>query len=153
MEGRFPKHRGHYLGRVVAVRGDDVEVARDDEGRPWTGVVLPSRDAPRGELASPLPGRLRCPAARIARAGMGVVFDEGEPESQEPGGAIWRVESTRRGWVLGFGSRGLDLERVARGQRVWLTSDPAVQVATGEPEGRVPSCSCASRAMRANRCA
>ncbi|MCC6783567.1 MAG: U32 family peptidase [Planctomycetes bacterium] len=140
VEGRFPKHRGHYLGRVRGVNGDEVEVARDPDGRPWTGAAaLATRREPRGEPSSPLagsaPARLEPPEPR---PGMGVVFDDGQPEDDEAGGAIWRVRPARDGWLLGFGRQGPDLARVRAGQRVWLTSDPSVRIATGEPSGRVP---------------
>ncbi len=139
VEGRFPKHRGHYLGRVVAVRGDTVDVEPDVHGRPWTGAALQrERTAPRGEVASPLegaaPGAIEPPELR---AGMGVVFDDGRPEEDEVGGNLWHVDTTARGWRLGFGRSGVDLARVSAGQRVWLTSDPAVAVPRAEPQGRV----------------
>jgi putative protease len=76
---------------------------------------------------------------------MGVVFDDGHPEDKhEPGGPLFRVERKGHGWMLGFGNPGPDLARVKPGQRVWLTSDPALArrteelLAQGEPEGRVP---------------
>lgn len=78
------------------------------------------------------------------RAGLGVVFDAGEPEDKsEPGGPVHRVDVTPRGWRLGFGQPGPDLSRVGPGQRVWVTSDPAIgreterTVAAAEPDGRV----------------
>src|SRR5262249_5411976 len=45
-------------------------------------------------------------------------------------------------WELGFGAPGPDLARVRAGDRVWVTSDPAQQVAAeklvrSEPEGRI----------------
>ena len=120
VDGRFPKHRGLLLGRVSAVRGDRVLVER-------------AADAPE------------------VRAGMGVVFDAGHPEDpNEPGGPIFAVAPqagsgrTRGGAQesgvieLAFGTPGPDLERVAVGNRVWVTSDPAIRFAPdGEPEGRV----------------
>jgi len=154
VEGRFPKHRGVYLGRVSAVRGADVHVERDAAGRPWTGALAVdgARQAPQGTPSAALAGlggrddQSEGPRAADfePRAGMGVVFDAGEPEDQaEPGGPIFRVESAARGWLLGFGVPGPDLARVAPGQRVWITSDPALareteRAVTGlEPGGRV----------------
>src|SRR5690606_34307441 len=68
------------------------------------------------------------PAALAPRAGMGVVFDAGDPEDEhEPGGPIFAVEPIGEGgWRLRFGRPGPDLARVAPGQRVWVTSDPAI---------------------------
>src|SRR5262249_32023276 len=114
VDGRFPKHRGLLLGRVTAVRGDRVLVER-------------AAEAPE------------------VRAGMGVVFDAGHPEDpNEPGGPVFAVApsagAAQKGGVieLGFGTPGPDLARVEAGNRVWVTSDPAIRfVEGGEPEGRV----------------
>jgi len=136
VEGRFPKHRGLYLGRVVRVGPREVEIdTASGGGRPWTGGLgLETRDpAPQGEVSAPLVplgGRIEAasgPAvARVdLRPGMGVVFDAGEPEDKhEPGGPVFRVERRSGRTVLGFGVPGPDLRRVSPGQRVWVTSDP-----------------------------
>ncbi|MCY1020636.1 U32 family peptidase [Pyxidicoccus sp. MSG2] len=148
VEGRFPKHRGAYLGRVESVHGRDVRVVDDAEGRPWTGGLGQEEqsrpDAPQGKVSSPLEGEAPMAAELSPRPGMGVVFDAGHPEDKhEPGGPLFRVERKGRGWVLGFGNPGPDLARVAPGQRVWVTSDPSLAkrteelLAQGEPEGRV----------------
>ncbi|MBN1210494.1 MAG: U32 family peptidase [Myxococcaceae bacterium] len=145
VEGRFPKHRGSYLGRVRSISGKEVRVVPDE--RPWTGGLgLGSErpEGPAGQVSSPLKGE---PADDVGdpRPGMGVVFDAGRPEDKsEPGGPIFRVERQGEGWVLGFGNPGPDLGRVAAGQRVWVNSDPALArrveglLAEGEPEGRIP---------------
>ncbi|NTX59098.1 DUF3656 domain-containing protein [Myxococcus sp. CA051A] len=150
VEGRFPKHRGAYLGVVEAVQGRDVLVAEDPEGRPWTGGLgqddaRTKSEAPQGKVSSPLEGDAPVAAELSPRPGMGVVFDDGHPEDKhEAGGPLFRVERTSHGWVLGFGNPGPDMGRVARGQRVWVTSDPSLAkhteelLAQGEPEGRVP---------------
>ncbi len=136
VEGRFPKHRGAYLGRVVAVdaRAGEVVVERDAEGRPWTGALAtpegPRATGPEGQVAAPLPGELEVEVE--PRAGMGVGFDLGTPEQDEPGGPLFRVDVLPRsrgraaGWRLGFGQPGPELARVQPGHRVWLTSDPAL---------------------------
>jgi putative protease len=158
VEGRFPRSRGVYLGRVAAVRGSDVLVEEDPEGRPWTGGMGlagagPRPASPHGATASPLPpvADLRFETARVdVRPGMGVVFDAGRPEdTAEPGGPVFRAERlpgssrARGGWRLGFGAPGPDLGRVSVGQRVWVTSDPALarhteRLLAGEPTGRHP---------------
>jgi len=144
VEGRFPKHRGLYLGRVRSVSGKEVVVTPDE--RPWTGGLGLGEErpeAPNGQVASPLQGE-PAPASVDPRPGMGVVFDAGTPEDKhEPGGPIFRVERRGQGWVLGFGHPGPDLGRVAPGQHVWLNSDPALarqteSLISGEPEGRIP---------------
>lgn len=153
VEGRFPKHRGVLLGRVASVLPGAVLVEPMDDGRPWTGALAAGvREAPQGEPSAALAGYGGDAASgpRHAplepRAGMGVVFDAGRPEDQgEPGGPVFHVDALGGGrWRLGFGTPGPDLARVAPGQRVWVTSDPALQrevaraTAASEPEGRVP---------------
>ncbi len=145
VEGRFPKHRGVYLGRVRSLSGKEVVIAPEE--RPWTGALGlgdERPEGPAGQVSSPLEGE-PTPAAVEPRPGMGVVFDAGHPEDKnEPGGPIFRVERRGEAWVLGFGNPGPDLGRVAVGQRVWLNSDPGLArrveslIAQGEPEGRIP---------------
>src|SRR5262249_30494293 len=119
VEGRFPKHRGVPIGRVVRVLGGDVLVEDDDDVRPWPGAL--ATDAERtGPAGMPSAARSgfggSCgasdgpTAAPIeVRAGMGVVFDAGDPEDKaETGGSLFRAERTERGWRLGFAA-ALDL--------------------------------------------
>jgi len=154
VEGRFPKHRGVALGRVVRVLPGAVIVEPDADVRPWTGALASDarRTAPEGTPSAALSGFRDAGGASAGpaaapievRAGMGVVFDAGDPEDPaEPGGPVFRVDRTALGWRLGFGRPGPDLARVAPGQRVWVTSDPAVAreaertVAAAEPAGRI----------------
>lgn len=153
VEGRFPKHRGLYLGRVTKVGRGEVTLEPDAEGRPWTGALAAdTRRAPQGKTKVSLPilGGSDHAASGPAiatpspRAGMGVVFDAGNPEDKnEPGGPIFRVETRGRTTVLGFGNPGPDLSRVHVGDRVWITQDPAVtraaeKIVEQPPEGRIP---------------
>ncbi len=149
VEGRFPKHRGAYLGRVTKVAAYEVHVARDPAGRPWTGArVLGEPDGgPRGEVTAPLPalgGSVQGASGAAVpdvsvRPGMGIVFDAGEPEdAHEPGGRVFQVREEGRHLVLGFGSPGPDLRRVQAGQRVWVTSDPAIVRGTERLLARQP---------------
>jgi len=155
VEGRFPKHRGVLLGRVAEVARGTVVVEPHPDGRPWTGgrAADARPSAPVGTPAAALAGLGGAAdasagpraAAIEPRAGMGVVFDAGHPEDpREPGGPIFAVEPMRDGvWRLRFGQPGPDLSRVAVGQRVWVTSDPAIVretervLAADEPEGRI----------------
>ncbi|MBL8901163.1 MAG: DUF3656 domain-containing protein [Planctomycetes bacterium] len=105
VDGRFPKHRGHLLGIVRGIQGDEVSVERAAPPDDHTVASAPVEPAP----------------------GMGIGFDLGRPEAEEPGGPLYRVRKTAFGWVLGFGRIGPDLSRVAPGQRVWLTSDPTLE--------------------------
>ncbi len=141
--GRAPKHRGLYLGRVVAVGARTIEVRRDDDGRPWTGGLALGADRP----AAPTDARPAVPEAIATplapTAGLGVVFDDGHPETDEQGGPIFAVDELGPDrWLLGFGTPGPDLGRVAVGARVWVTSDPAQHRAAERlvattPDGRI----------------
>ncbi len=132
VEGRFPRHRGLPLGRVAAVERDEVVVVPDPAQRPVTGGAAIGATAGAGGHA------LAGPRA-IPRPGMGVAFDRGRPEEDEPGGPIFAVEAlggggggddrtgpATAGYRLRFGSPGPDLGRVAPGDFVWITSDPRV---------------------------
>ena len=133
VEGRFPKHRGVYLGRVVRVVGDEVEVDGGAPGREWTGgrAAAESLEAPHGAVSAAARLDATADASVLApavqpREGMGVVFDAGAPGSDEEGGRIFGVEGAgARRWVLRFGRPGPDLARVAPGTRVWVSGDPA----------------------------
>ena len=119
--GRAPKHRGLYVGQVVAVGNEFVEVLADGF-------------APTSTAAGPV----------VPRPGLGVVFDEGHPERDEVGGPIFGVDDLGGGrWVIGFGKPGPDLRQVHVGARLWLTSDPSAHAAAqrlvdAEPTGRIP---------------
>ncbi|HEX2570678.1 MAG TPA: DUF3656 domain-containing protein [Polyangia bacterium] len=176
VEGRFPKHRGLYLGRVREVRGTQVVIARAARPGSLGGLGLDDAGAPQapvGTVASPLKGLSHLasvaswagegdpeeaadssvPPPVAIRPGMGVVFDDGQPETEEVGGPVFQVEEEGDRVVLGFGrhtqgprspgAQGPDLRRVRPGQRVWVTSDPALARPTErlvegpEPEGRI----------------
>lgn len=116
VEGRFPRHRGLPLGKVVKVDRDTVFVIPAAEQRPITGGgALP--EPPERTQASPL---------LVPRAGMGVVFDRGRPEDAEQGGPIFAVDAVADGYRLRFGDPGPDLSRVGAGDFVWISSDPKV---------------------------
>ncbi|MFN0059358.1 MAG: DUF3656 domain-containing protein [Planctomycetota bacterium] len=137
VEGRFPKHRGALLGRVLRVEPRAVLVAFDPAGRPWTGALATDgeRRAPEGSVSSPLAADATARGPESApvelRPGMGVVFDAGDPEDKhEPGGPVFAVDRERAGLRLKFGEPGPDLRRVRVGHRVWVTSDPLLARAT-----------------------
>ena len=100
VRGRFPKSRGVKLGIVV-------EHLRN-------GVAV--------KLTESLP------ADELVRAGDGVLFDLGRPDTQEPGGRIWAVDPGRApGHVhLKFDAVTWDATRIPIGTDVWKTDDPAL---------------------------
>ena len=117
VEGRFPRHRGMPLGRVTRVEPDAVVVVADPAQRPVTGGL---------GLAGIVASARTANVTVVPRAGMGVVFERGQPELQEHGGPIFAVEVLPIGYRLAFGQPGPDLARVDRGDFVWITSDPKV---------------------------
>ncbi|MBP2001738.1 putative protease [Paenibacillus shirakamiensis] len=102
VEGTFPKSRGVYLGRVE-------QILRD-------GVVC----------------RIEAPVKR----GDGIVFDAGDPTQKEEGGRIYdlrrkgvKIEGEAdEGWILDIvpGRNDVDLRKLHVGDRIWKTSDPAL---------------------------
>ncbi len=116
VEGRFPRHRGLPLGRVMKVDRDLVFVEADPAQRPNTGG-----------LASSAPVAPRSDEVLVPRAGMGVVFDRGQPEDHEEGGPIFAVDEITKGtYRLRFGNPGPVLANVRAGDFVWVSSDPRV---------------------------
>ncbi|MDB4959310.1 MAG: ydcP [Myxococcales bacterium] len=126
VEGRFPRHRGLPLGRVIDVSRDWVTVVEDPEQRPVTGgrgsdTQADSRISDDRHSDTSDGGRIS-----VVRAGMGVVFDRGAPEKPEEGGPIFGVEPTHDGYRLRFGDPGPNLANVSAGDFVWVSSDPKV---------------------------
>ena len=141
VEGRFPRHRGLPLGRVVAIEGDEVEIVDDPAQRPVTGGRAIGRE-PDAQRAAAERNARAAQTVRLSdvRAGMGVVFDAGTPEQPEQGGPIFAVARTPHGHRLRFGQPGPDLSKVRAGDFVWISSDPKVTRA-GEKAaeaGRLP---------------
>ena len=116
VEGRFPRHRGLPLGKVVKVDRDAVYVIPAPEQRPITG----------GQALPHAIERTHGSPAIVPRAGMGVVFDRGRPEDSEQGGPIFGVDAIADGYRLRFGDPGPDLTQVGPGDFVWISSDPKV---------------------------
>lgn len=96
VDGRFPKHRGLFIGTVESVLPPRVVVRVDRQGH---------RPAP----------------------GDGLVFDDGHPERDEPGGPLFEVRPLGPDRLeFRFGRPGPDLAEVTAGQRVWKTADAGV---------------------------
>jgi putative protease len=102
VEGTFPKSRGVYLGRVE-------QILRD-------GVVC--------KIEAPL------------KRGDGIVFDAGDPTKKEEGGRVYDVRrkgvklegEAEEGWIIDIvpGRNDVNLQKVHVGDRIWKTSDPAL---------------------------
>ncbi|MBE9137970.1 DUF3656 domain-containing protein, partial [Nodosilinea sp. LEGE 07088] len=63
------------------------------------------------------------------KAGDGVVFDNGHPGEQEQGGRVYRVDVIGPETRLEFGREALNLRHIHAGDRLWKTSDPALDKA------------------------
>jgi len=64
------------------------------------------------------------------KPGDGIVFDAGRPEDGEEGGRVYQVEPDRGATgtcTLRFGHGDIDWRRVQPGQKIWKTSDPALE--------------------------
>jgi putative protease len=159
VEGRFPKKRGLYLGRVAAVDRRGVAVRLERPLKPGDGVVFdagrPDEDEEGGRVYELWRGgeRLdrfepwdsRCGEGADSRSSASTSASLGG-RGRPPQGAASRDgdSSGRRGAdtiVLTFGTGRVNLRRVRPGDRVWKTSDPEIDraLAASYAEGRVHS--------------
>ena len=60
------------------------------------------------------------------KAGDGVVFDDGHPAEKEQGGRLYQVDAVGKETRLKFGRDALNLRRIHPGDKLWKTSDPAL---------------------------
>jgi putative protease len=101
VNGRAPRHRGVFMGRVVHLETDH--------------VIIEASDA---HAIAPL------------KAGDGVVFDAADwrsPEEPEEGGRVYQVLPELDGGVaLRFGNGAIRFERIRKGDRMWRTDDPGL---------------------------
>jgi putative protease len=63
----------------------------------------------------------------LIRPGDGVVFDSGQPETEEPGGRVYEVRRTAKTHVELTFAREFVLSQVPAGAIVWKTDDPALR--------------------------
>ena len=106
--------RGLYTGWFRGINNQKLVHARFGKKR---GVFLGKVIRIRNEEVTV---RLEAPV----KAGDGVVFDSGHPETKEEGGRIYAVNVNGREAVLTFGRDNLDWRRIYIGDRLWKTSDP-----------------------------
>jgi U32 family peptidase len=101
VDGTFPKSRGVYVGRVKQILAD--------------AVIC--------ELEAPL------------KRGDGIVFDAGDPTKPEEGGRVYdlrrkgrKLEGEAEGGMIEIvpGRNDVNLKRLHVGDRIWKTSDPAL---------------------------
>ncbi len=144
VEGRFPKHRGLYIGRVleVDIEGNKVLVARDPDGRPWTGAQFGGERelGPVGDTSVAIDGApwRDLDGFTAVDSGTGIVFDAGHPEDDnEPGGMVRAVRTVGRHLELRFGEPGPDLTRVRANERVFATMSPETMSLT-QAAGHAP---------------
>jgi putative protease len=97
VRGRFPKSRGIRLGRVGGFVKGGVRI----------------------ELCESFPD--------LVRAGDGVLFDIGKPETHEPGGRVWRVNVQGATVELYFEAGAIDFTQVHPGCDVYKTDDPVLR--------------------------
>jgi putative protease len=99
VNGRAPRHRGVYMGRVERVETNQLVVEASDD-----------------HAIAPL------------KAGDGVVFDAADwrsPEEPEEGGRVYQVLPGLDGRLdLRFGNGAIHFERIRPGDRLWRTDDP-----------------------------
>ncbi|MBW4667693.1 MAG: U32 family peptidase [Cyanomargarita calcarea GSE-NOS-MK-12-04C] len=106
--------RGLYTGWFRGINNQELVHARFGKKR---GVYLGRVIRIRNEEVTV---RLEAPV----KAGDGVVFDSGHPETKEEGGRIYTANVNGKEAVLTFGRDNLDWRRIYIGDRVWKTSDP-----------------------------
>jgi putative protease len=99
VNGRAPRHRGVFMGRVARLEADHLTIEPSDAH----GI------AP-------------------VKAGDGVVFDAADwrsPEEPEEGGRVYQVlPELDGGLALRFGNGAIRFERIRKGDRMWRTDDP-----------------------------
>ena len=108
--------RGLYTGWFEGIDNQALVHARFGKKR---GVFL-------GEVTRVTEDAVFLRAQAPLKAGDGVVFDHGHPAEKEQGGRIYRVDDFGPETRLQFGRDAVNLRRVHAGDRLWKTSDPAL---------------------------
>jgi putative protease len=109
--------RGLYTGWFQGIDNQTLVHGRFGKKRGvYLGTVARvTREAVFVELQAPL------------KAGDGIVFDNGNPAAKEEGGRVYQVVSSGRDTQIQFGRRDVNLKRVHVGDKLWKTSDPAME--------------------------
>jgi U32 family peptidase len=109
--------RGLHTGWMRGIDNRTLVHARFPKKR---GVLLGNVESVIGQEVSL---RLQAPL----KAGDGVVFDAGNPEAREEGGRVWGVFEDGELVRISFQDGAIDFRKVAAGQKIWKTSDPAME--------------------------
>jgi len=109
--------RGLYTGWFRGINNQELAHARFGTKR---GVFL-------GEVLRVANESVTLKLSAPLKPGDGIVFDAGKPAEREEGGRVYQVTPGRdREMTLRFGDGDIDWRRVAAGQLVWKTNDPAL---------------------------
>ena len=108
--------RGLYPGWFKGIQNQELAHGRFGTKR---GVFL-------GEITRVSGDRVWLAPHAPVKAGDGVVFDAGRPADGEEGGRIHYVDTEGDLVRLGFGRGDLNFARLAPGQKLWKTNDPAL---------------------------
>lgn len=107
VEGRFPKKRGLYLGRVTQLYGNRVEVEVENPLKPGDGVVFDAGTPDKDEVG-------------------GTVYYLMD-QQQRPVADFTPLEGESKRLLLEFGAGRVNVHRIHVGDRVWKTSDPKLE--------------------------
>lgn len=120
VDGRFPKHRGHFLGEVETRKGSVIWI---DTSHGLRGQIRLQQWPPQA------------PAGLVA--GAGLVIDGGDPQDKdEAGGRVYVVESAgEQRWKVDLGPRAKQMQKIRKGHRVWISA-PAPRKEGGRPNYR-----------------
>ncbi|MDA1275890.1 MAG: DUF3656 domain-containing protein [Verrucomicrobia bacterium] len=108
--------RGLYSGWLYGIDNQRLVHARFGKKR---GAYL-------GEVTAVLKEGVILAAECSIKPGDGIVFDSGNPGGDEEGGRVYSVAAKNSGVELRFGRGQIALDRVHVRDRVWKTSDPAL---------------------------
>ena len=108
--------RGLYTGWLRGINNQQLVHARFGKKR---GVYL-------GQVARLERDRVAVALEAPLKPGDGIVFDAGHPDQEEEGGRVYTLQQRGHETWLSFGQGDVNFERVQAGDRLWKTSDPAL---------------------------
>jgi U32 family peptidase len=109
--------RGLYTGWFRGINNQELAHGRFGTKR---GVFL-------GTVTRVANERVHAALSAPLKPGDGIVFDAGRPEAGEEGGRVYSVDQHHQEAVLSFGHGDINFRRVNVGDRIWKTSDPALE--------------------------